>query len=188
MPKVKKHKSVLSAKQSISKPSTTQNQHKHSKPKQQAQLQQPKQQTVRPSKPASAWPKGPRRTVHAAAWPSGQWRCASVIDQQSAEALLRLLAAAETRTAGATIKSLTLAPHIVHKKPTYAVTVETLKHLPLLKAVLAAVGLLQQHQQVGVLSVFLQKLCMFEFECHVAGQDWYQAAAAAGLQGPDHSS
>lgn len=144
MPKVKKHKPVLAAKQSITKKPATGTQHKNRKPHQQP----PQQQSARPSKPAPVRPKAPR-AGHAAAWPAGQWRCASVIDQQSAEALLRLLSAAETRTAGATIKSLTLAPHIVHKKPTYAVTVETLKHLPLLKALLAAAGLLQQHQQVG---------------------------------------
>jgi putative methyltransferase len=74
------------------------------------------------------------------------WTCASVIDQQSAEALARLLDAAATRSHGASIKSLTLAPHVVHKKPTFAVTCETLKHLPLLQAVLAATGLLQQHE------------------------------------------
>ncbi|WIA29585.1 hypothetical protein OEZ86_012077 [Tetradesmus obliquus] len=143
MPKVKKHKPVLAAKQSITKKPATGTQHKNRKPHQQP----PQQQSARPSKPAPVRPKAPR-AGHAAAWPAGQWRCASVIDQQSAEALLRLLSAAETRTAGATIKSLTLAPHIVHKKPTYAVTVETLKHLPLLKALLAAAGLLQQHQQL----------------------------------------
>ncbi|WIA09502.1 hypothetical protein OEZ85_008901 [Tetradesmus obliquus] len=143
MPKVKKHKSVLAAKQSITKKPATSTQHNNRKPQQQTQ----QQQSARPSKQASVRPKAPR-AGHAAAWPAGQWRCASVIDQQSAEALLRLLSAAETRTAGATIKSLTLAPHIVHKKPTYAVTVETLKHLPLLKAVLAAAGLLQQHQEL----------------------------------------
>jgi hypothetical protein len=143
MPKVKKHKSVLAAKQSISKPAATGNTHKNPNPKQKPPP--PQQQSGRSSKPAPAKPKAPR-AVHAAAWPHGSWRCASIIDQQSAEALHRLLSAAETRTAGATIKSLTLAPHIVHKKPTYAVTVETLKHLPLLKAVLTAVGL--QHKQV----------------------------------------
>jgi hypothetical protein len=144
MPKVKKHKSVLAAKQSITKPSRT-GIEKH-KVKHTPKLQQ-QQQSTRPGKAAAATAKAPR-AHRAAAWPHGQWRCASVIDQQSAEALHRLLAAAETCTAGATIKSLTLAPHIVHKKPTYAVTVETLKHLPLLKAVLAAVEMLQQHQQV----------------------------------------
>ena len=143
MPKVKKHKSVLAAKQSITKKPATGTQQNNWKPKQQPQQQQP----ARPSKRVPVRPKAPR-AGYTAAGPPGQWRCASVIDQQSAEALLRLLSAAETRTAGTTIKSLTLAPHIVHKKPTYAVTVETLKHLPLLKAVLAAAGLLQQHQQV----------------------------------------
>lgn len=55
------------------------------------------------------------------------WHCRSVIDRQAAEAVARLLAAAESRSGGATIKSLTLAPHVVHKKPTFAVTCETLK-------------------------------------------------------------
>jgi hypothetical protein len=58
---------------------------------------------------------------------SGSWQCRSVIDRQAAEAVARLLQAAETRSAGATIKSLTLAPHVVHKKPTFAVTCQTLK-------------------------------------------------------------
>jgi hypothetical protein len=143
MPKVKKHKSVLGANHSMTKPTHL------NKPQQQKKTtsQPQQQQSSRFSKSAAATAKAPG-AHHVAAWPHGQWRCASVIDQQSAEALHRLLAAAETRTAGATIKSLTLAPHIVHKKPTYAVTVETLKHLPLLKAVLAAGELLQQHEQV----------------------------------------
>jgi hypothetical protein len=143
MPKVKKHKSVLGAKHSITKPAHTSKQQQQKKDTQKPQ----QQQSNRLSKSAAATAKAPR-AHHAAAWPHNQWRCASVIDQQSAEALHRLLAAAETRTAGATIKSLTLAPHIVNKKPTYAVTVETLKHLPLLKAVIAAGKLLLQHEQV----------------------------------------
>ncbi len=55
------------------------------------------------------------------------WHCRSVIDRQASEAVGRLLLAAETRSGGATIKSLTLAPHVVHKKPTFAVTCQTLK-------------------------------------------------------------
>lgn len=53
----------------------------------------------------------------------------------------RLLRASETRRGGVTLKSLTLAPHVVHKRPTHAVTCETLRHLALLQRVLAAAGL-----------------------------------------------
>lgn len=123
MPKVKKHKTVLAVRQTVTKPQK-QTASKHSETK--------------PTKERNAAPKPKQQRA--------AWTCASIIDQQSADALSKLLAAAETHTAGATIKSLTLAPHIVHKKPTFAVTVETLKHLPLLKAVLGQVGLLQQHE------------------------------------------
>jgi hypothetical protein len=79
----------------------------------------------------SGVPLAAHRDGHASATPSGDaprgWHCRSVIDRQAAEAVARLLQAAETRSSGATIKSLTLAPHIVHKKPTFAVTCETLK-------------------------------------------------------------
>ncbi len=53
--------------------------------------------------------------------------CRSVIDRQAAQAISRLLQAAETHQSGATIKSLTLAPHIQNKKAVYAVTCETLR-------------------------------------------------------------
>ncbi|KAI8463734.1 MAG: S-adenosyl-L-methionine-dependent methyltransferase [Monoraphidium minutum] len=72
------------------------------------------------------------------------WQPRSVIDRQASEAVGRLLRAAETRAAGATIKSLTLAPHVVHKKPTFAVTCQTLKYLPVLKQLLAAARVLEQ--------------------------------------------
>eukprot|EP00775_Hariotina_reticulata_P011098 gene11098-11252_t len=120
MPKVKKQKSLL-PKQAISKAV--------SKPRQSDTQKVKAQNSVPKSAPA--------------------WRCASVIDKQSAEAVSRLLEAAAHRTSGATIKSLTLAPHIVHKKPTFAVTCETLKHLPLLKQLLADVQLLEQEQQLS---------------------------------------
>lgn len=122
-------------------------------PRQQQQQQQSKQTAQRPpkhsKKPRNA--PGERRSsksaVHSHSARRGQWECASIIDEQSAEVLGKLLLAAETRRGGATIKSLTLAPHIVHKKPTFAVTCETLKHLPLLKQLVDDVGLLQQHEQ-----------------------------------------
>jgi putative methyltransferase len=55
------------------------------------------------------------------------WQCKSIIDQQASEALSRIINACNNKANGVTIKSLTLAPHIVHKKPTFAVTCETLK-------------------------------------------------------------
>lgn len=117
---------------------------------QQQQQQQQRQhhqsvKTQKPKQPQAASNKQPRSTTRTTS--AAGWQCASVIDQQSAEVLQRLLQAAETRRGGATIKSLTLAPHIVHKKPTFAVTCETLKHLPLLKQLVADAGVLEQHQQ-----------------------------------------
>jgi putative methyltransferase len=123
-------------------------------PQQQQQQQQraskkPKQQTVSqsPHKLSQGTRKHPSAAFKHINTSHNTWQCSSVIDQQSSEVLDKLLSAAETRRGGATIKSLTLAPHIVHKKPTFAVTCETLKHLPLLKQLVAGVGFLQQHQQ-----------------------------------------
>jgi hypothetical protein len=55
------------------------------------------------------------------------WRASTVIDQQAARFLSRLLDAARTRKGGATVKSLCLADGVEHKRATYAVTCETLK-------------------------------------------------------------
>ena len=53
--------------------------------------------------------------------------------RQAAHAVGRLLHADATGRDGASLKSLTLAPHIVNKKAVYAVTIETLKHVPVLE-------------------------------------------------------
>jgi len=53
--------------------------------------------------------------------------------RQAAHAVGRLLNADATGHDGASLKSLTLAPHIVNKKAVYAVTIETLKHVPVLE-------------------------------------------------------
>ena len=58
---------------------------------------------------------------------SRYWRCMSVVDQQAAFAVQRLLQADSSRSNGASLKSLTLAPHIVAKKATYAVTCQVVK-------------------------------------------------------------
>jgi putative methyltransferase len=143
MPKVsKKFKPVLGSRQ----------------PGQQQQQQRGQQQYTPKPKPAKQPKRGlppssdqqqpfkKRAVAVSSSQTHNQWQCSSVIDQQSAEVVEKLLLAAETRRGGATIKSLTLAPHIVHKKPTFAVTCETLKHLPLLRQLVADAGLLEQHQ------------------------------------------
>ena len=54
-------------------------------------------------------------------------RCQSDVDQQASDAVHRLLQASRRKSRGASIKSLTLAPHITAKKAVHAVTCETLK-------------------------------------------------------------
>jgi hypothetical protein len=80
---------------------------------------------TQPARPAKRRKPGTAGAVGSSA--GGQWRCHGVIDRQAAEAVERLVQAAETQRGGSTIKSLTLAPHVVHKKPTHAVTCETLR-------------------------------------------------------------
>lgn len=110
MPKAKKHRPIVGFK---TKPV-------HSDI---AAHQQPTKRHKKQSQPQSAV-AGPPQVQKAV---NKNWRCSSIIDQQASEAVGRLLHAAATKSSGATIKSLTLAPHIVHKKPTFAVTCETLK-------------------------------------------------------------
>jgi hypothetical protein len=57
----------------------------------------------------------------------GSLVCNSIIDRQAARALQTLLEADAGQRRGATLKSLTLAPHIAEKKATYAVTCQVLK-------------------------------------------------------------
>ena len=109
MPKVKKHKPILAL-------------HDARPPKKAKQ----KAASESPASAAAAAPPPPRKRAPQQQPPAG-WAPAAVIDRQAAEAVARLLRAAETQRSGATIKSLCLAPHVVHKKPTFAVTCETLK-------------------------------------------------------------
>ena len=57
--------------------------------------------------------------------------------EDAARAVGALLAAAATRTRGASIKARTLAPHVRHKRATHAVTCETIKHARTIKIVFA---------------------------------------------------
>ena len=60
--------------------------------------------------------------------PKKHWlRCQSDVDQQASDAVHRLLQASRSKSRGASIRSLTLAPHITAKKAVHAVTCETLK-------------------------------------------------------------
>lgn len=71
-------------------------------------------------------------------------RPTSAVHSQAAFAVRRLLEADERKRGGVSLKSLTLAPHITAKKATYAVTVETLKHLPVLMPLLERTQLVEQ--------------------------------------------
>ena len=60
--------------------------------------------------------------------PNKRWLCCqSDVDQQASNAVHRLLQASRSKSRGASIRSLTLAPHITAKKAVHAVTCETLK-------------------------------------------------------------
>ena len=60
--------------------------------------------------------------------PKKRWlRCQSDVDQQASDAVHSLLQASKSKSRGASIRSLTLAPHITAKKAVHAVTCETLK-------------------------------------------------------------
>ncbi|GLC36293.1 hypothetical protein PLESTM_000428100 [Pleodorina starrii] len=61
---------------------------------------------------------------------SGLWRPLSIVHQQAALAVQRLLEADSSRQHGASLKSLTLAPHVEAKKATFAVTCQVLKCKP----------------------------------------------------------
>jgi len=63
-----------------------------------------------------------------------------VVRGQAASIVARLLRADGERRGGASIKTLTLAPGLAAKKATHAVVCETLKHVPILEAVLEEAG------------------------------------------------
>eukprot|EP00897_Mesotaenium_endlicherianum_P009684 jgi/Mesen1/8744/ME000052S08166 len=69
-------------------------------------------------------------------------RVAGIVRRQAAGALGKLLAADAAKKGGASIKSLTLAPTIVAKKATYALTCQTLRYLGVVKELLATTDLL----------------------------------------------
>ncbi|KAK9857582.1 hypothetical protein WJX84_008181 [Apatococcus fuscideae] len=76
------------------------------------------------------------------------WTCSSVVDRQAAHALEKILEAHTTRRHGVSLKSLTLGSNIEAKKATYAVTLESLKHLQVIDAILERSQLLQDCSQL----------------------------------------
>ncbi|KAK9819564.1 hypothetical protein WJX81_004895 [Elliptochloris bilobata] len=87
--------------------------------------------------------------------PQKPWWPSSVIDRQAALAVTRLLAASAHGRGGASIKSLTLAPHVEHKKATFAVVCETLKCLPAIRAAVAGAGLLEAHPRLAPAAAYV---------------------------------
>lgn len=55
------------------------------------------------------------------------WSCASVVDKQAAGIVGKVLGAAEKKSRGVNLRSLTLAPGVKAKKATHAVVCQTLK-------------------------------------------------------------
>lgn len=64
----------------------------------------------------------------------------SDVHRQAARAVGKLLQSDETGRDGASLKSLTLAPHVTNKKAVYAVTIETMKHVPVLEKLIERTG------------------------------------------------
>lgn len=97
----------------------------------------PSQSTVRPARPNGA--AASSLTTGA----PGPWKPVSTVHVQAAHALDKLISACKARRM-CNMKSLTLGPHIQAKRATHAVTVETVRHLFLLRKVVAASGVLER--------------------------------------------
>ncbi len=74
--------------------------------------------------------------------------CANPIARDAVRIVGRLLDGGKGKWNGATIKALTLAPHVKEKKPTHAVVCRTLEHLSILKKVVDGSNLLVDNLQL----------------------------------------
>lgn len=115
MPKAKKNKTILQSKPGLLKSEREQKQKSKPQTKTHGSLKPTKQHTK--TKQWSSNTDGGKRLL----------TCCSVIDRQAAFAIQKLVEADETKKKGASLKSLTLAPHIKEKRATYAVTCQALK-------------------------------------------------------------
>lgn len=84
----------------------------------------------------------------AKAEPQPFWVPHSPVVRHASEAMAKLIASSETKRSGATIKTLCLAGHVTAKKATFALTVQTLRYLPVLQQVVEAVHLLEKHPKL----------------------------------------
>lgn len=98
---------------------------------------------------AGSPPRRGKAAARAGGKRSKPWLPASVVHRQAAHALGVLVSAAQRGAGGAGIKSLTLAPDIEAKRATHAVTCECLRHLALIREVLARTGLLAAMPRLG---------------------------------------
>lgn len=77
-----------------------------------------------------------------------RWTAASIVDSQAAYAVGRLLDADSKKRHGASIKSLTLAPHVQNKQATHAVTCQTLQHRSLLQPIIEDCKILEDNSSL----------------------------------------
>lgn len=80
--------------------------------------------------------------------PQPFWVPHSPVVRHASEAVAKLIASSESKRSGATIKTLCLAAHVTAKKATFALTVQTLRYLPVLQKVVSSVGLLEKHAKL----------------------------------------
>lgn len=73
----------------------------------------------------------------------------SCCDWQASAIVKKVWTSNAAKSGGATIKSLSLAPHVQAKKATHAVVCETLRHLELLKHVERAAGLCTRYPRLA---------------------------------------
>ncbi|KAK3233758.1 hypothetical protein CYMTET_55974 [Cymbomonas tetramitiformis] len=106
------------------------------------------------------------------------------VHRQVAKIISRLLTANSSKHSGASIKSLTLAPRIIAKKATHALTCETLKYLPVIREVIAATRLMEHNEVPIELAYVLVYEVLFGQGCRsVADEERYILAQKAKLKG-----
>lgn len=98
------------------------------------------------------------------------WTCQSEVDRQAAACLSKILASDTNKRNGKTIKSLTLAPHIKAKKAVYAVTCQTLSHLPVIQQVLSKTTLLNVEQLRPAVAFVITYELLFGQGCRIKGK------------------
>mmetsp|Transcript_40301 Transcript_40301/g.89498 ORF Transcript_40301/g.89498 Transcript_40301/m.89498 type:complete len:538 (+) Transcript_40301:127-1740(+) len=149
MPKVKKHTTVIQKHDKKHGKASGTPAVKQNKPKLGVRNPNPKHKD-----------KGKKRAINVNKRPSGApssrgIKCSSVIDRQAAYAVERLVEADASKSKGASLKSLTLAPNIVNKRATYAVTCQVLKYLVTLQDVVTRAGAAELLEELGTYTTYV---------------------------------